>query len=143
MVKSPQHWRALLINVVGSATEFPGAVYYLANSLSEGGVSIFHISTFESEVFLVREHDIEKACSLLRRNESPRELGVFLEKALLRRAPGSATTDVADNSEDTTPPFKEGFLLCVLPGHVMLARLNEEYPLQECSQILVRTMHCQ
>lgn len=36
--------------------------------------------------------------------------------------------------------FKEGFQLCVLPGHVMLARLNEDRPLADCSNILVRNL---
>lgn len=36
--------------------------------------------------------------------------------------------------------FKEGFQLCVLPGHVMLARLNEDRPLADCSNILVRKL---
>ena len=35
--------------------------------------------------------------------------------------------------------FKDGFELFVLPGHVMLARLNEDFPLTECSKILVST----
>ena len=41
-IMSPQLWNALVINVKGAAYEFPGAVYYLANILSEAGFSIFH-----------------------------------------------------------------------------------------------------
>jgi len=63
---SPSRWRALEINIVGSATEFPGAVYFLADTLSKRNISILHISTFESEIFLVQEQDIDTACELLR-----------------------------------------------------------------------------
>ena len=55
---------------------------------------------------------------------------------------------VAYNGSETHVPleppvvcsFKEGFQLCVLPGHVMLARLNEDRPLADCSNILVRDL---
>jgi len=83
---SPQRWLALIINVIGTANEFPGAVYYLAQTLAKEKlrllllasvfllyllslfliISILHISTFESEVFLVQEQDIERACDALR-----------------------------------------------------------------------------
>lgn len=57
---SPQLWIPLIINLIGSAGELPGVVFYLANSLSKEGLSILHISTFDSEVFLVQEQDIDK-----------------------------------------------------------------------------------
>ena len=41
----------------------------------------------------------------------------------------------------TDSPFKDGFELCVLPGHVMLAKLNDDIPLTVCSSILVRTFY--
>lgn len=37
--------------------------------------------------------------------------------------------------------FKGGFELCVLPGHVMLARLNDDFPIAECSNILVSVVN--
>jgi len=60
-VQQQQRWFAYIINVIGSATEVPAAVYSLANSLACESISVLHISTFESEVFLIQEKDIEKA----------------------------------------------------------------------------------
>lgn len=82
---SPQRWRAFVIKVVGSTEEFPGAVHYLADSLSKEGLSILHISTFESEVFLVQEQDIEKACAVFRRSEGPKELASLIQEAQRKR----------------------------------------------------------
>eukprot|EP01036_Dinobryon_divergens_P018046 gene18046-24563_t len=62
---SSQRWKALVIQIIGSVTQFPGAVHHLANSLSSRGLSILHISTFEREIFLVQEHDMEIACDVL------------------------------------------------------------------------------
>ena len=44
------------------------------------------------------------------------------------------------NDSMCDPPFKTGFELCVLPGHVMLARLNDNFLLTDCSKVLVRTV---
>jgi pectin methylesterase-like acyl-CoA thioesterase len=79
---SPQKWRAFVIVLSISAIEFPGAVHYLADSLSQEGLSILHISTFESEVFLVQEQDIEKACNVFRRSESPSKLAGLKQNAM-------------------------------------------------------------
>jgi hypothetical protein len=57
---SSQKWISLIINVIGSAGEIPGAVFYLSNALSKEGLSILHISTFDSEVFLVQEQDVDR-----------------------------------------------------------------------------------
>lgn len=155
---SPQRWRAFVINVVGSAVEFPGAVHYLADSLSQEGLSILHISTFESEVFLVQEQDIEKACAIFRKSESPIEIASLIQEAQRKRTLSgntslSQTVETSESLENgdsffvgdnvdisLPPPFKEGFELCVLPNHVMLARLNDGFPLTECSNILVSSI---
>ena len=60
-------------------------VHYLADSLSRAGLSILHISTFEYEVFLVQEQDIEKACAVFRRSDSPSELLAFIQGAQKER----------------------------------------------------------
>ena len=64
---SHKKWRALVVDVVGSAAEFPGAVYFLANTLSASEISILHISTFESEIIMVQEEDALKACEVLKK----------------------------------------------------------------------------
>jgi hypothetical protein len=79
-IMSPQLWNALVINVKGAAYEFPGAVYYLANILSEAGFSIFHISTFESEIFLVQEKDIDRASIILKDAISPVKVNEFFDR---------------------------------------------------------------
>ena len=134
---NPQKWRAFVINVYGgwtggsggSAEEFPGAVHYLADSLSSEGMSILHISTFESEVFLVQEQDIEKACTVLRRAERPKELAGLLEQRQQQR-----------QESEIDRPVKEGLMLCVVPGQVMLARLSNEYTLSQLSDVLIKLM---
>eukprot|EP01038_Epipyxis_sp_PR26KG_P008721 gene8721-11783_t len=78
---SPQTWRALIIDAKGSATEFPGAVYFLANTLSSAGLSILHISTFESEIFLIQEPNIDIACKLLKETQSPTKVAELMERA--------------------------------------------------------------
>lgn len=96
---SSQKWRAFVINVVGSAIEFPGAVHYLADSLSQEGLSILHISTFESEVFLVQEEDIEKACIVFRRSESPSILAGLKQNAEKQRTLSNNNTKAGDNPD--------------------------------------------
>jgi hypothetical protein len=149
---SPKRWRALVINVIGSAAEFPGAVYYLASALSEKNISILHISTFESEIFLVQEQDLELACSLLRsRAESNTDLNSFLRRNARSLGASGNTDEINHNMpaikshHELLPSdivlkerrFKEGFELCVLPCSVMLARLSEDFKLHQCGDILV------
>lgn len=96
-----------MIKVVGSTEEFPGAVHYLADSLSKEGLSILHISTFESEVFLVQEQDIEKACVVFRRSEGPKELASLIQEAQRKRTlSGNNLTSAqfSDSSETQEAP---------------------------------------
>ena len=82
---SAQKWRAFVINVVGSAAEFPGAVHFLADSLSNAGLSILHISTFEYEVFLVQEQDISKACDVFRVKGTPMKFASVVRETQRKR----------------------------------------------------------
>lgn len=101
---SPQRWRAFVIKVVGAAVELPGAVHYLADSLSKEGLSILHISTFESEVFLVQEQDIEKACSVFRKSAGPQELASFVLEAQRKRT-SSGNGDIQESTADRYKPL--------------------------------------
>lgn len=76
---SPFYWKAFIISMRGRAVEVPGAVYCLANALSNEGLSILHISTFDCEVFLVQEPDLETACRILKEFEDPRVIMEILE----------------------------------------------------------------
>ena len=122
MVVSKQKWKAFLITVVG--WELPGAVYYLADLLSQEGVSILHISTFDSEVFLVQEQDVDRACSVFRRTEN----------GLKERVPQTMTTRGKNGG------FKEGFELKVLPGNFFLTKVADEAALANCSAALSRLL---
>lgn len=94
---SPQKWKALIINVTGSAYEFPGAVYYLADILSSSGFSILHISTYESEVFLVQEQDIARACKVLKEAENPVRVNEYLDRTTRKTSEASnAPFDLKD-----------------------------------------------
>lgn len=77
---SSNNWRALVINLNGSAYELPGMVHCLANSLSQEGLSILHISTFEAEVFLVQDPDVTTALSILRQFEDAEQVLQLMEK---------------------------------------------------------------
>lgn len=102
---SPHLWRAFVINVAESATEFPGAVHYLADSLSNAGLSILHISTFEYEVFLVQEQDIEKACTVFRLSDSPLKLASVMQEAQRKRAAALNAISTAGNAVSENPEF--------------------------------------
>jgi len=125
MIASKQRWKAFIITLVGS--EFPGAVYYLADSLSKEGMSILHISTFESEVFLVQEQDVDRACSVLRRMEDPKRL--------------EQMRNLADNQQARNEsPYREGFELNVLPGNFYLTKLDDTAQLSSCASVLTRLL---
>ena len=105
-----------MINVVGAAM-FPGAVHYLADSLSSAGLSILHISTFEYEVFLVQEQDIERACSVFRTADSPLKLASILQEAHRKRASSSSgslplfqpnSTSTSTSSSSSSPRSNTG-----------------------------------
>lgn len=89
---SPQLWKALVINVTGSAGEFPGAVYYLADILSTQGFSIFHISTYESEIFLVQEKDIDQVSNVLKESIKPEKVNEFLERSIRKSSDANKMT---------------------------------------------------
>lgn len=92
MIVSQQRWIALVINVCGEA-DFPGAVYHLANSLSSAEISILHISTFEAEVFLVQEQDIDKAVVVMKSTENPAEIQKLKQISNLRHQKKSGSFD--------------------------------------------------
>jgi hypothetical protein len=179
---SPQMWRAFIIDVSGSAYELPGAVCYLASVLSKEGLSILHIATFESEVFLIQENDVQKAQRLLKElRDSPKSFELLertyeannfqrlgnasgnlnfnchdpLESSndndnLLREqdsnriqvdqswiAPNYKLTRKSHVIESPSSANKVEFTLCVLPNHVMLARLSDDYDFTHCSNVIV------
>lgn len=115
---SSSYWRAFIINLAGSY-EFPGMVFCLADSLSKEGLSILHISTFEAEVVLVQEHDLERACTILREFEDPQKVHRIIEAAWQREAkpqPAVATlvappsVDEGDSASAAGHEFDESWL---------------------------------
>ena len=118
-----QRWRALVIHVIGSVTQLPGAVHLLANMLSVRGISILHISTFEREIFLVQEHDLDVACELLKKATSSNE---FIMSSHDMQPKLRAPTSESDN-----------FILKVLPGFVLLVKLRDKSDFDKCGDILV------
>lgn len=100
---SDKLWRAFVIETTGSADEVPGAVYCLAQALSSQGLSILHISTFEAEVFLIQEQDLEQTCRILRGFEDPATATALLGEACKvsnqRPRLGSASNPTGDISQ--------------------------------------------
>jgi len=59
-----RNWR--ILQVVGPLPfEMVGVLSSLTSPLAKGGLSIFAISTFETDLLLVREESLEKACRIL------------------------------------------------------------------------------
>lgn len=141
-------WVAFIINVIGSATELPAAVYYLANSLACEGISVLHISTFESEVFLIQEKDCDKACIVFQRTENIDDTVITKLKDVPKSNCSSLTSADNINEHDAHPVSpssssssrREGLFLSVLPGHVRLARLKDPNKFASISEELIRLM---
>ena len=126
MVTSPQKWKAFVINVIGTATEAPGAICYLSDYLSKEGMSILHISTYESEVFLVQEKDVENAFQVFKKIHNPDQISSWLLKL-------KQTLNQAEQERN----IRDGFALHVLPKHVMLTRLSDHSSIEQISSTLV------
>jgi len=158
---SPQLWRPLIINVTGTASEFPGTVYFLASRLSSEGLSIFHISTFESEVFLIQDTDVVKATNILQSINIDDILGESGDRHVFdadQRSPVSSSTktfpeEVVSEAEDQVnldlswiapkenrKDLEDTFHLVVLPHAVVLAKLNNDFDLSTCSTLLVSSL---
>ena len=129
MIVSKQRWKAFIITVIG--WELPGAVYYLADTLSREGMSILHISTFDSEVFLVQEQDVDRACAVLRKTENFKEM---------ERELRMSKQEQRHSNNGDSKVFKEGFELKVLPGNFFLTKLADGASLSSCSAALTRLM---
>jgi hypothetical protein len=65
-VRCEPSWRCLR---VAGTLDFAaiGVLASLVNPLAEAGVSVFVVSTFDTDYLLVKEHDFERACAALRR----------------------------------------------------------------------------
>jgi len=144
--------------VIGTASEFPGTVYFLASRLSSRGLSIFHISTFESEVFLIQDTDVLKATNILRSIDIDDILGETGDRLISdadQQPPVSLPTKTdleveVSEAEDQVnldlswiapkedrKDLEDSFHLTVLPHAVVLAKLNNEFDLSACSTLLV------
>ena len=63
-VEAERNWRVL--EVVGPLSfEMVGVLLSLATPLAEAGVSIYSVSTFETDLILIREESFETACRAL------------------------------------------------------------------------------
>jgi hypothetical protein len=64
-IRCERDWRCL--RVAGTmAFSMVGVVAALVTALAEAGVSVFVVSTFDTDYLLVKEHDLEKAVAALR-----------------------------------------------------------------------------
>ena len=59
-----KNWRAFKLESVGYILTV-GIIVYLAKPLSEKGISIFNISTYQTNYILVEENNFEKAVQIL------------------------------------------------------------------------------
>ena len=65
--KTETGWRCL--KVIGPLDlDLSGSVASLAMPLSEAGISVFVISTYDTDYLLVRENNLEKATKILRKS---------------------------------------------------------------------------
>jgi hypothetical protein len=96
-----------------SSNEFQGALHHFSKRLSEANMSIFHISTFSCEIFLVPSHEISKATSIFKQ---------ACEKSEFQERNASLETSVQSLLKSHS--FREGFELNILSDEYALAELN-------------------
>jgi len=137
---SSQNWRAFVIHVVGSVTQYPGAVHHLGSLLSDKGISIFHISTFDKEIFLIREQDVTETCDILRQASVSDHFPARQEGS--QDFSSTSSHDTVSEPPDSEPilPSMSSFSLGVLPGSVMIAKLRDDTEFSKCGDILLRLL---
>eukprot|EP01031_Cornospumella_fuschlensis_P041326 gene41326-50438_t len=138
VVRCENFWRAVVIEMSSQADELPNAVYTLANSLSSKGVSILHISTFESEVFLIQEKDLAVACEILKafelptyhsdnhhhRYSTPPPYPTYPADNMYGSSSSEDKLDMSWIAAPTKRPCMDGRKLCVLPTPLVLGRIK-------------------
>lgn len=65
-ILAEKNWRAFKVKGPLGFT-LTGIVSFLSKLLADAGISIFYISTYETDYFLVKEEDFEKAKKILRK----------------------------------------------------------------------------
>jgi hypothetical protein len=119
---SPMNWRAFIINLSDSASEIPGTVYCLANYLSQEGLSILHISTFQAEVILVQEPMLAQAYSIFQQFEDPEKMRLLVEQAIQANTKTSSRLSLSILSDSNQPTTTHSTLL--VPGSPPLHSQN-------------------
>ncbi len=133
---SSSTWKAFVINVIGSATEVPGAICYLADKLAKENISILHVSTYQSEVFLVQENDVDKASTVFKSCDSVKQLSEFITSL---SDSGGNNNNNNNNCNTNVTNIRDGFELQILPNHVVLSRLcNNQSSMEQIAPILIR-----
>jgi len=90
---APVSWRALQIHLGPASQETPGIISYLSSMLSERKISILNFSTFEADLILVREFDLDNAKQFL---EECGEKGVTgLQEQIAEKMMGSISAGKA------------------------------------------------
>jgi len=64
-IKSEKGWRAFKVEGPLDFTQ-TGILASLANPLAEAGISIFAMSTFDTDYLLVKEHDLDESVKILK-----------------------------------------------------------------------------
>jgi len=66
LVLSPKHFRALELNSSAHPQGSTGIVHFLSHPLANAGISIYYISTYETDYTLIMEEDLSKAIQYLK-----------------------------------------------------------------------------
>ena len=136
---SPFQWRAIHLHFGGVANEMPGTINTMAKILSDHGVSILHVSTYGSEVFLVRSEDLAGALECFRSDElrdviSAVISGTCEEHALSPRAlsPRAEAPSLGDEDDGS-------LVLRELDTPLLICSLRKEY-VQSVAWILTKLL---
>lgn len=94
---APDSWRAFEFNLGHTVADVPGVVYHLAKLMADDDISVLHMSTYGTEIFLVQEHMLDRAVACIRKKVDS-TLNVVLEQRS-SSAPAAST-----DSEGSTSP---------------------------------------
>lgn len=94
---APHSWRAFEFNLGHTVADVPGVVYHLAKLMADDDISVLHMSTYGTEIFLVQERVLPRAVACIRKKVDS-TLNVVLEQRS-SSAPAAST-----DSEGSTSP---------------------------------------
>jgi hypothetical protein len=135
LVVSPMYWKAVHVNITGGSTsDGASCVSLLATKLAEKDISTLHISTFESEIFMVHETALHATLDVFETVDS----GPGLDSSVDNVGGEEGTSGNSEQQQDGAVPVKKSrHALQLMPRDMYLSRLNNEAPFDICMDTFV------